>query len=58
MLNEAKAKKAVKMLDYNRPIDTSLVNRLKESMNTYGVLSSISVYESNDEYLVDDDKLR
>lgn len=52
-LNE-KSKKKVTMLDYNRPVDKKLVNKLKQSMETYGVLSAVTVYEDTDEYrLVD-----
>ena len=51
-------KKKVKFIDYNRPIDKALVGKLKESMAKYGVLSSITVYESNDAYVLVDGQHR
>ena len=40
---EAKGKKTIKMLDYNRPINRSLVNKLKESMKKlYWLMVSIA----------------
>mgnify|MGYP003650023137 CR=1 FL=1 len=55
---EAKGKKTIKMLDYNRPINRSLVNKLKESMKKYGILSAITVYETENECLVIDGQHR
>ena len=49
-----KSKKKVTMLQYNRPVDKKLVNKLKRSMEKYGVLSAVTVYEDTNEYkLVD-----
>tara|TARA_R100001440_G_scaffold71133_1_gene93959 strand:+ start:1590 stop:2345 length:756 start_codon:yes stop_codon:yes gene_type:complete len=50
--------KPVEMLDYNRPVNRSLVNKLKESMEKYGVLSSITVYDGGDKYMVVDGQHR
>lgn len=55
---EPKGKKKVKLLDYNRPVDRSLVNKLKESMRKYGILSAITVYENEKECLVVDGQHR
>ena len=55
---EVKGKKKVKLLDYNRPVDRSLVNKLKVSMRKYGILSTITVYENEDECLVVDGQHR
>lgn len=53
-----KPKDKVKMLAYNRPVNRSLVNKLKESMNKYGVLSSITIYQNDEEILVVDGQHR
>ena len=53
-----KENKNIKMLDYNRPIDRSLVNKLKVSMEKYGILSAITVYENKNEILVVDGQHR
>jgi hypothetical protein len=53
-----KTKKPVIMLDYNRPLNGSLVNKLKASMEQYGVLSSMTVYEGDKEYMVVDGQHR
>ena len=53
-----KKEKPVEMLDYNRPVNRSLVNKLKVSMEKYGVLSSITVYDAGDKYTVVDGQHR
>lgn len=54
----AKGKKKITMLDYNRPINKSLVNKLKKSMKKYGVLSAITVYENKSKCLIIDGQHR
>tara|TARA_B100000424_G_C22937800_1_gene498991 strand:- start:1816 stop:2577 length:762 start_codon:yes stop_codon:yes gene_type:complete len=54
----AKGKKNVSMLTYNRPVNRTLVNKLKASMEKYGVLSAVTVYEGDDEYLLVDGQHR
>jgi len=54
----SKTKQPVTMLQYNRPIDKGLVVKLKESMNKYGVLSAVTVYDSGEEYMVVDGQHR
>mgnify|MGYP003132939102 CR=1 FL=1 len=51
-------KDKVKMLTYNRPVNRALVNKLKESMKKYGVLSSITIYQNDEETLVVDGQHR
>ena len=53
-----KDKKKVKFLEYNRPVNKSLVNKLKESMKEYGKLSALTVYEADDECLLIDGQHR
>lgn len=53
-----KDKEKVKFLEYNRPVNKSLVNKLKESMSNYGVLSALTVYETQDECLLIDGQHR
>jgi hypothetical protein len=56
-INEKGAKK-VEFVDYNRPINTSLVNKLKESMSKYGVLSTLTVYDAGDKHILVDGQHR
>jgi len=51
-------KDKIKMLAYNRPVNRSLVNKLKESMKKYGILSTVTVYQSGDETLLVDGQHR
>lgn len=53
-----KAEDKVKLLTYNRPVNRSLVNKLKESMKKYGILSSVTVYENEGEMLIVDGQHR
>ena len=59
---KAKDKNKVKMLTYNRPVNRSLVNKLKErekeSMKKYGILSTVTVYQSEKETLLVDGQHR
>ena len=55
---EAKEKNKVTLLDYNRPVNRILVNKLKDSMKKYGILSAITVYENGKERLVVDGQHR
>ena len=55
---KAKDKDKVKMLTYNRPVNRSLVNKLKESMKKYGILSTVTVYQSEKETLLVDGQHR
>ncbi len=57
-LKHKNMKKKVRMLSYNRPVNRSLVTKLKTSMKKYGVLSAVTVYESDDEYLLVDGQHR
>ena len=55
---KAKDKNKVKLLAYNRPVNRSLVNKLKESMKKYGILSTVTVYQNDEETLLVDGQHR
>ena len=55
---EPNGKRKITLLDYNRPVNRTLVNKLKDSMRKYGILSAITVYENEKECLVVDGQHR
>ena len=53
-----KNKKKVDYLQCNRPINEGMVRKLKTSMEKYGVLSVITVYDNGSQYLIVDGQHR
>jgi hypothetical protein len=50
--------KPIEFIEYNRPINGHLVEKLKESMEKYGILSAITVYDAGDKFLLVDGQHR
>lgn len=57
-LNPKKLKKPIEYIEHNRPIDKSMVKKLKTSMDKYGILSALTIYEAEDKFLIVDGQHR